>query len=90
MNPLGNEFLKRNMCLFTSHLDEPSGSIFQYLSKYFIVDGYWSYFNPKIKNHNDQTKSMWSAYADLNGELKAWGKASESLSAHDNCRAVLS
>jgi hypothetical protein len=55
MSPLGSEFLKRkrNMCLFTSHLDEPRGSIFQYLSKYFIIDGYGSYFNPKIKNHNE-------------------------------------
>jgi hypothetical protein len=54
LNPLGEEFLSRpkKMCLVTSHMSEPRGSIYKHLSKYFDVDGYGPYFNKAIKDHN--------------------------------------
>jgi len=51
--PLGSQFLKRkNFCIITSHLKEPRRTIYQTFSNHFKVDGYGSFFNKKIKNHN--------------------------------------
>ena len=53
LNPLGGSFLSRkNICIFTSHMNEPRGEIFRQFSKHFVVDGYGPFFNKKIKNHN--------------------------------------
>jgi len=54
LKPLGGEFLsrKKKMCLVASHMLEPRESIYNYLSKYFIVDGYGPYFDKEIKSHN--------------------------------------
>jgi hypothetical protein len=67
-SPLGDEFLKRErkMCLITTHLDEPRGSIYKYFSKQFTVDGYGRYFDSKIKNHNESNfikKDLMKNYA---------------------------
>jgi hypothetical protein len=43
---------KKEMCMITSHLNEPRNSIFKKFSKKFKVDGYGSYFNNRIKDHN--------------------------------------
>ena len=52
--PLGDAFLKRQkkMCLITSHLIEPRGSIYYHLLKHFTIDGYGPYFDKEIKHHN--------------------------------------
>ena len=42
---------KREMCMITSHLNEPRNSIFKKFSQRFKVDGYGSYFNKNIKDH---------------------------------------
>jgi len=54
MKPQGNEFLtkERKICLITSHLNEPRRSMYESLSKKFVVDGYGPYFDKKISNHN--------------------------------------
>jgi len=53
LNPLGDTFLgRKNMCIFSSHMNEPRGEIFREFSKHFVVDGYGSFFNKKVKNHN--------------------------------------
>lgn len=54
MEPLGNQFMQRggSFCIFTSHMDYPRNEIYRVFKKEFIVDGYGSYFNRKIKNHN--------------------------------------
>jgi len=54
MEPLGNYFMERgrNFCIFTSHMDYPRNEIYRVFKKEFKVDGYGSYFNKKIKNHN--------------------------------------
>ena len=43
---------KKEMCMITSHLNEPRNSIFKIFSKKFKVDGYGPYFNNRIKDHN--------------------------------------
>jgi hypothetical protein len=67
-NPLSDEFLKRKrkICLITTHLNEPRGSIYKYFSKQFTVDGYGRYFDSKIKNHNESSfikKDLMKNYA---------------------------
>jgi len=54
ISPQGNSFLKkeRKICLITSHLNEPRKSIYEELSKNFIIDGYGPYFDKNITNHN--------------------------------------
>lgn len=54
MEPLGNYFMDRgrNFCIFTSHMDYPRNEIYRVFKKEFKVDGYGSYFDKKIKNHN--------------------------------------
>lgn len=54
MEPLGNHFMDRgrNFCIFTSHMDYPRNEIYRVFKKEFVVDGYGSYFDKKIKNHN--------------------------------------
>lgn len=53
LSPLGNFFLNRmNMCIFTSHMNEPRGEILRQFSKHFVVDGYGPFFDKNIKNHN--------------------------------------
>lgn len=54
LEPLSDSFMKkkRDICLFTSHMNEPRRSLFSLFSKYFKVDGYGPYFERKIKNHN--------------------------------------
>ena len=42
---------KREMCMITSHLNEPRNSIFKKFSQRFKVDGYGPYFNKNIKDH---------------------------------------
>jgi hypothetical protein len=54
LRPQGSNFLdkKGNFCIFTSHMIEPRNSIYDQFNKSFIIDGYGSYFDKKIKNHN--------------------------------------
>lgn len=53
MRPQGEHFLnKKNVCIFTSHMDQPRKTIYEEFSKNFIVDGYGPYFNKNIKGHN--------------------------------------
>ena len=54
LNPLGDDFLKRDkkICLISSHLNEPRRSIYKYLSKHFVIDGYGPYFEKSVPNHN--------------------------------------
>jgi hypothetical protein len=54
LEPQGDFFLKKkNMCIFTTLLNEPRKSIYEIFSKNFIVDGYGKYFDKSIKNHNE-------------------------------------
>ena len=59
MSPQGDFFMgkKREICLFSSHLNEPRKSMYLSLLKNFKVDGYGPYFNNKIKNHNSSSFS---------------------------------
>jgi hypothetical protein len=52
--PQGTAFLnkEKKICLMTSHLNEPRKSIYENLSKHFIIDGYGPYFDKNIPNHN--------------------------------------
>ena len=52
--PQEDSFLKkkRDICFFTSHLDEPRRSIYLKFKKNFKIDGYGSFFDKNIKNHN--------------------------------------
>jgi hypothetical protein len=53
MIPQGEEFLKKkNICFFTTHLNEPRKSFYLNFSKNFRVDGYGKYFDKSIKDHN--------------------------------------
>ena len=54
LRPQGKDFLskKRDMCIFASHLKEPRKSFYLSFLKEFKVDGFGSYFDKKIKNHN--------------------------------------
>ena len=53
ISPQGEFFLKkpRNMCIISSHLNEPRRSIYSKFSEKFQVDGYGPYFNSNIKDH---------------------------------------
>jgi hypothetical protein len=53
-SPQGEDFLKKNnkICFFSSHLDEPRKSIYDILSKNFVIDGFGRYFDNTILNHN--------------------------------------
>lgn len=56
LRPQGVNFIKKkNICLVTSHMTEPKLSIYLKFKEYFQVDGYGSYFNKKIKNHNSSS-----------------------------------
>jgi len=51
--PQGDYFLKKkNICMFTTLLDEPRKTIYEQFSRHFILDGYGKYFNTNIKSHN--------------------------------------
>jgi hypothetical protein len=53
MIPQGEEFLKKkNICFFSTHLNEPRKSFYLNFSKNFTVDGYGPYFDKSTKNHN--------------------------------------
>jgi hypothetical protein len=54
LRPQGNDFVdkKRDFCIFTSHMNEPRNSIYNHFKESFIIDGYGSYFDKEIKNHN--------------------------------------
>ncbi len=43
---------KKNMCIITSHMNEPRFSFYNALKKHFTIDGYGPYFDKNIKNHN--------------------------------------
>ncbi len=43
---------KKNMCIITSHMNEPRYSFFSALKDHFLIDGYGPYFDKKIENHN--------------------------------------
>jgi hypothetical protein len=54
MKPQGDYFLnKKNICIFSTHMSEPRGTIYKEFSKEFIVDGYGKYFDPIITSHNN-------------------------------------
>jgi hypothetical protein len=59
MSPQGDFFMgkKREICLFSSHLNEPRKSMYFSLLKNFKVDGYGPYFDEKIKDHNSSSFS---------------------------------
>jgi hypothetical protein len=59
MSPQGDFFMgkKREICLFSSHLNEPRKSMYLSLLKNFKVDGYGPHFNNKIKDHNSSSFS---------------------------------
>jgi hypothetical protein len=53
MMPQGEDFLKKkNICIFSSHLNQPRKSFYLNFSKNFRVDGYGLYFDKSIKDHN--------------------------------------
>jgi hypothetical protein len=43
---------KKNVCIFTTLLNEPRKTMYNEFSKNFIVHGYGKYFNSSIENHN--------------------------------------
>jgi len=50
----GDDFLnKKNICFFTTLLNEPRRSFYKSFSKQFKVDGFGPYFDNGIKNHNE-------------------------------------
>jgi hypothetical protein len=50
----GDDFLKKkNICFFTTALKEPRRSFYKFFSKRFKVDGFGTYFDKGIKNHNE-------------------------------------
>jgi hypothetical protein len=68
IKPQGTDFIKKkkNMCFFTSHLNEPRKSIYNFLSANFTIDGYGPYFDKDIKNHdrsNFKKKEIMKNYA---------------------------
>jgi hypothetical protein len=54
MRPQGDFFIKKNkkFCFFTSHMIYPRNEIYSIFKENFTVDGYGSYFDKKIDNHN--------------------------------------
>ena len=60
IKPQGNDFLKKkDMCIFSSHMEEPRLSIYESFLSEFKLDGYGPYFNKNLKNHN---KSSFTKY----------------------------
>lgn len=54
LKPQGNNFLnKKDVCIFTTHMQEPRGTIYNEFSKEFKVDGYGRYFDSTLIGHND-------------------------------------
>jgi len=53
--PLGRDFLSRprKAAIFTTHLQEPRGILINVLKKHLPVDGYGSYFDSSIADHNN-------------------------------------
>lgn len=53
IQPQGDNFLnKKDICIFTSHMNEPRKTIYEEFSKNFVIGGFGPYFDKKIKNHN--------------------------------------
>jgi hypothetical protein len=54
LRPQGTDFLnkKRNVCIFSSHMNEPRNSIYKQFKKNFVIDGYGPYFDKNIIHHN--------------------------------------
>ena len=54
MEPLGKNFInrERKLCIFSSHMDYPRNEIYTTFKKEFSIDGYGSYFDKTIINHN--------------------------------------
>jgi hypothetical protein len=53
INPQGDNFLnKKDVCIFTSHMKEPRGTIYKEFLKEFKVNGYGPYFDSNLTNHN--------------------------------------
>ena len=59
MSPQGDFFLKkkREICLISSHFNEPRKSMYLNFLKNFKVDGYGPYFDKSIKNHYSDAQS---------------------------------
>ena len=55
MEPLDMKFeeKKKEMCIFTSHLNYPRDIIYKKFNKEFQLDGYGKYFDKNIVNHNN-------------------------------------
>jgi hypothetical protein len=59
LRPQGVNFIKKkNICLVTSHMNEPKLSIYLKFKEYFQVDGFGPYFSKEIKNHNSSNFSI--------------------------------
>ena len=54
MKPMDKKFYekKKEMCIFTSHLNYPRDIIYNKFNKEFKLDGYGKYFDKNIINHN--------------------------------------
>jgi hypothetical protein len=54
LRPLGKDVIHRprKAALFTTHMNEPRGTLYRELSSVIQVDGYGKYFNSDIKDHN--------------------------------------
>jgi len=54
ITPQEDNFMRkpRNLCIISSHLNEPRKSIYSKFSEEFQVDGYGPSFNQKIKDHH--------------------------------------
>ena len=67
IRPLSDKFMKKkDICIFSSHLNEPRKSMYYFFSKYFNVTGYGPYFDSSIKDHNSNPfskKSILKEYA---------------------------
>jgi hypothetical protein len=68
LKPQGEYFLnkKKKMCLITSHMIEPRMSIYLKFKQHFDVDGFGSYFQKEIQNHNNSNfkiKDILESYA---------------------------
>jgi hypothetical protein len=53
LQPQGERFMqKKNICIFSTLMNEPRKTMYEEFSKNFVVDGYGKYFDQNIKNHN--------------------------------------
>jgi hypothetical protein len=53
LKPQGKKFLeKKNICIFSTHMNEPRKTMYEEFSKNFVVNGYGKYFQKNIINHN--------------------------------------